>query len=167
MAQLVMLFRWIVSDGGTVIIGENDPLFNHEGFWQSLSPWPLPAPNLRYANRPAESGLYIMRRPSRHWLETVTGLGATGVNVMLATVEKRPLPGHPFIPLLQVTENQSDSKGGSPDFDLVLTQTDQATWAKQMMDKLQATLSGRYVPSSSQQANVDFQVTRGILGVSL
>ena len=105
-----------------------------------------------------------MQTPSPHWTETLTGLGATGVEVVLAWVGPgRPmLPGHPLIPVLQVGEATSETA----DLDLTLT-GDSNHWSHHLLNHLLNTLSRRYLPAANRQANVDFQITRGLLGVSL
>jgi altronate dehydratase len=166
--QLAKLAVWIVSAGGTVIVPENDRLLGEAAFLTTLKLPDSPEPTLRYACRPVEAGLHIMQRPSTHWSETMTGLGATGVEVMLALVEKRPLSGHPFIPVLQAAEETAVVAAAAQDLDILLQDDgDHPTWAESLHDLVLAALSGSYVPSQDRQENVDFQITRGLLGVSL
>jgi hypothetical protein len=89
----------------------------------------------------------------------ISGLGAAGLNVMLGLVDA-PLPGHPFVPLLQVSEKNVQG------VDMVLG-GDPAAWPVQMLERIEAALDGRYIPLSLQHGNVDFQLTRGEQGVSL
>jgi altronate dehydratase len=163
--SVALLIRRIVSAGGRVVLPERDGLLDQPAFWSSFSPGAFPEPNLGYARRPAEAGLYIMQRPSIHWSETLAGLGATGIGIVLALVTKRPLPGHPFIPVLQTAEEAAASL---PDVDIVLrNSSSSSSWADYLQERMLECLSGRYSPIQSRNDNVDFQITRGVLGVSL
>jgi hypothetical protein len=101
-----------------------------------------------------------METPSGHWVETLTGLGATGVEVLLAVPGARPAQGHPLIPLLQVGTSTGDG------FDWI-GQGDPSGWAEQVMGRVAAVASRRYVPTRFAQGDVDFQMTRGLLGLTV
>jgi altronate dehydratase len=161
-AQLAQLTQWIASAGGLVVVPVHDALLGQPAYLEGLSLPPQPAATLAFAQRANQSGLHLMQTPSPHWTETLTGLGATGVEIVVAWAGKRPLPGHPLVPVLQVGE---DTAGGS-DFDLVLS-GHIGLWSQQLLGLVLQTLSRRYVPAVNRQANVDFQITRGVLGVSL
>jgi hypothetical protein len=105
-----------------------------------------------------------METPTEHWVETLTGLGATGVELMLAYVTGHPRQAHPLVPLLQVTSASTDAP--SVDVDLVLT-APAATWADALLHLLLDTASRSYAPKLYAQGNTDFQVSRGLLGISL
>ena len=66
----------------------------------------------------ATPGLHVMETPTHHWVETLTGLGATGVEIMLAHVTGPPLQAHPMIPLLQMASGAETA--WSADMDLTL-----------------------------------------------
>ena len=95
-----------------------------------------------------------------HWVETLTGLGATGAELILAYVGSSARQGHPFVPVLQVSDRVVS------DMDLVLSGEAEG-WVEELLDKVVATLEGSYKPNAAKQGNVDFQLTRGALGVSL
>ncbi|MBX3059852.1 MAG: UxaA family hydrolase [Anaerolineae bacterium] len=162
-ATLARLVQWLVSAGGTVVLPTHDSLFHQNAFLRPLGLPSAPSPTLAFAQRPAQAGCHIMQTPSTHWTETLTGLGATGVEVVLALVGARPLPGHPLIPLLQVAEAQTNP---ATDVDVVLSGPDDL-WAGQLLDMLLNTLSQEIVPVATWHGNVDFQITRGVTGVSL
>ena len=107
-----------------------------------------------------------MDTPTRHWVETLTGLGASGAGVMLAHVGSRPVQGHPMIPLLQVSSREEIKKGFEQDLDLVL-EGDPRGWSQEMLKLICAVASRVYVPRLQAQGNTDFQLTRGLLGVSM
>jgi altronate dehydratase len=174
--QLATLVGWIASAGGTVVVPEGEGLLGQAAFLNSLKLPAMAEPTLPYANRAVGGGLHVMERPSVHWSETLTGLGATGVEVMLAVVEKRPLPGHPFIPVLRVGEGSAEAgdtaeagdaaEGAAALLDLDMVLEGEGDGRK-LLGLLLETLSGGYRPILSRQENVDFQITRGLLGVSL
>ena len=150
------LIQQIVGVQGVVILCADDPLLQNESFINEAGLDSTHA-NLHFANQPKQSGLYIMDRPSTHWVETLTGLGATGVDLMIGLV-KRPLPGHPFLPLLQSHTPQT-----SLDF-ATNGSTENLIEVGQL---LQDTIDGVYTAVADQYQNQAFQVTRGRLGISL
>jgi hypothetical protein len=159
-AQLAQLTHWLASAGGLVVIPSHDQLLSQPAFLDPLALSLQPAATLAFAQRPLQPGLHVMQTPSPHWTETLTGLGATGLEIVLAWAGNRPLPGHPLIPVLQVSDDPA------ADLDLTLTGPSNS-WSHQLLDLLVQTLSRQYIPAANRQANVDFQITRGVLGVSL
>jgi altronate dehydratase len=103
--------------------------------------------------------------PFYQWGETLTGIGAAGVDLIVLLTSEQPLPAHPMIPVLQVATDNAVVAIGQSDYDLNLGD-DVATTASQLLDKIVAVLSRHYVPRQNAQANVDFQITRGFKGVS-
>jgi hypothetical protein len=107
-----------------------------------------------------------METPTAHWVETLTGLGATGVDIIVAYVGEHPLQTHPMIPLLQITDRTDLVDAFGTDLDLLLT-GDVAAWPLQILERIRAVAEQSYSPQLYQLGNIDFQVTRGLLGVSL
>jgi len=104
-----------------------------------------------------------MDTPSDHWVETVTGLCATGVNAVL-TYTTRSLQGHPMIPVIQLTCKTTGTKEAYPGADLVLELPDEDSelpeeWIEQVSDLLKRVASREY--SVKADAMPDFQLTRG------
>jgi len=154
---LARLCRCIVAGGGTVILSDKDELL--------LSPFTrdlqLPAQvqaSLHYGQAALEAGFHIMANPRRHWAETLTGLGAGGVELLLAVLGEQALAGHPLVPVLQV----SDKRG--VDLDATLTAGEDALPA--LIELLRATMSGERRAQHQIRGTEDFQATRGMLGVS-
>lgn len=87
--------------------------------------------------------------------ETLTGLGATGVEMVIAYVANQPRQGHPLVPMIQI--------GNGPDVDL----TADGDLIEKILSLIPRVLGAEYRPKAFQLGNVDFQVTRGLLGVSL
>jgi altronate dehydratase len=164
--QLATLTRMIVAAGGTVVLTENDPLLLHPLFVDQVLNGQAAKPTLDYAQVMTKPGFHVMSTPSRQWTEVLTGLGATGVEVILAHVSDHPMSGHPLIPLLQVTANPHVNPASAADFDAVLTQPS-VLWIEQLLGLVVDTVARRYVPSFTASGDTQFQITRGLLGVSL
>jgi hypothetical protein len=160
------LAQWIVTAGGRIVLPIHDNLLRRPAFQAYLGLPSEPKPTLAFAQGMAQAGLHIMQTPSPHWVETLTGLGATGVEVVLALVGSRPLPGHPLVPVVEVAEESAAAASHVADLDAVLSGASQL-WANQLLDLLLRTLAQTYAPAANRQQNVGFQITRGVLGVSL
>lgn len=83
---------------------------------------------------------------------------------MLAHVTGHPRQAHPLVPLLQVTSDSADVL--TVDVDLALT-APSASWTDELLRLLLDTASRTYAPKLYAQGNTDFQVSRGLLGISL
>lgn len=159
------LTQWIIAAGGTVVTPSGDSLLQNPMYQQILT-LDDPLPTLGYAQPFTKSGLHIMAAPSRHTSEIMTGLGATGIDVILAHIGQRPIAGHPLIPVLQVTGDKTIAAQYAVDMDDILAH-DAANLPDVMLRLLEKTLSHDYVPRSMALGNMDFQITRGLLGISL
>ena len=110
-----------------------------------------------------------------HPVETLTGLGATGVEVMLVCISKSVWQSHPMVPVIQVSSplplgGEGQGEGAteiSQDLDLLLTSKDIDHAAPEILGMIVRVLSRQYTPKLFAQGNTDFQMTRGLLGVSL
>ncbi|MCB0110146.1 MAG: hypothetical protein KDE53_29695, partial [Caldilineaceae bacterium] len=118
-----------------------------------------PQPSLAYGQAIDAPGFHLMETPTHHWTETLTGLGATGAALILAHTSQ-PRPGHPFIPLLTLADADAPV---TPDLRL---RGDPVKWVQRIGQKVAQTLRGDYQPHALEQNNVDFQLTRGWLGIS-
>ena len=157
--------RWIVSAGGTIVIPANSPLLETAAFRERVFLQALSEPCLSYGQRPETTGCYVMETPSEHWVETMTGLGATGIELALVHVVDRPVQGHPLIPVLQVASNVLVSSGYGSDLDLTLGDNSEE-WGNEAVQLLVRVVSGKQSAKASEQGNIDFQLTRGLLGIS-
>ena len=156
---LARLCQLIVKGGGTVVVSDKDSLLA-SAFADALQ---LPAaaqPTLGYGQMAAESGFHIMSNPRAHWGETLAGLGASGVELMLGYVERYPLAGHPLVPVLQV----SGAGSAADDFDALVNE--EAEMYLDLLDLLVAAMKGEHTARHQRTGMEDFQVTRGLLGVS-
>ena len=156
----------IVGAGGTLVIPETAAQLTAAAFTEPLlGTHPLTA-TLAYGQVASAPGLHIMETPTQHWSETLTGLVATGVEIILAYVPDHPRQAHPMVPVLQVTSEPVRPFGQSEDLDLCL-QGDASHWPQALLRLLLDVAQGDYRPKLYAQGNTDFQITRGLLGGSL
>ncbi|KAA3662263.1 MAG: altronate hydrolase [Chloroflexi bacterium] len=158
---LAHLTQMIVAAGGTVVIPEHDGVLATSAFVKKVLGETAVKPTLTFAQQSTIPGCHVMANPSTQWTETVTGLCATGVEVVLALVNGRPQIGNPLVPVVQVTGETAVYDQYTADLDMLLTGNEQ-----QLLDLLLNTLSRETTPRISQHQNVDFQITRGQLGIS-
>ena len=164
------LTRTVVGGGGAVVVAENAGALAAEDFLRgtvgTLATQGGVRPTLAYGQRSSSDGFHVMQTPTRHWIETLTGLGATGVEIILSHVDGRARQGHPLVPVLQVGCHRAPHDPGTSDLDLVLS-GDADTWTERLLARIAEVLDGEYRPRSSHLGNTDFQFTRGPLGISL
>jgi altronate dehydratase len=121
---------------------------------------------LAYGQAFEKPGFHVMEAPTDHWVETATGLGATGVEIMLAHVAGRPLQAHRMIPLVQSSSDPETIRNHADDLDTLLD-GDPGTWTEKTLQTVAAVASREYTPRLFEAGNTDFQFTRGLLGVSM
>jgi altronate dehydratase len=163
---LARLMAVVVSAGGTVVLPETAPFLHDTAMAAELLDVPAPHVTLAYGQPVPTPGLHVMETQTEHWVEILTGLGATGVDLMLAYVEGPPVQTHPLLPLLQVTSAAAAPGAAQEDFDFVL-QGNAAAWPQQLLRQILEVAAGQYTPQLFAQDNADFQITRGLLGISL
>jgi len=165
-AACAQLTRWLVNQGGTVVVPQNAALLQSLDYTDAVLVDGQANASLAHGQPLEEAGFYIMETPTDHWVENLTGLGATGVELMLAHVDEHPLQGHPLVPMLQFSAETAIQGLYQEDLDLAL-ENDQDTWAQKLLDLLIETASRRYAPKLAGLDNTDFQITRGLLGISM
>lgn len=165
-SALADLTRAVAASGGTVVVPQNAGLLSSPAYLSATLGDRPAMPTLAYGAPTDAPGLQIMETPTAHWVETLTGLGATGVDVIVAYAGEHPLQTHPMIPLLQITDRPDVADAFGPDMDLIL-QGDPQRWPEAILDRIAAIAAGDYSPQLYRLGNVDFQVTRGLLGVSM
>jgi hypothetical protein len=107
-------------------------------------------PTIQYGQPAPARGLHVMRAPTNDFTEILTGLGATGVELIVVWNEGAAIQVHPFIPTLELSPSQFDA--------------DEKT-ARGLIDHILRAASGELPLPSRTYA--DFQITRGLEGVSL
>lgn len=169
-AQFGRLAAAVAAGGGTVVLPENAPLLSDSAFLDRCIGNGPHLPTLAYgqslAGTDERSGIHVMETPTEHWAETLTGLGGVGVEAILAYAGSHPVEGHPLVPVLQVTSAGCKAAQYAGDMDAVL-EGDPDAWPQTLADLLTQILSGKRQPKAMRAGNIEFQFTRGLLGVSL
>jgi altronate dehydratase len=158
----------VASSGGTVVVPERAAVLSSPTYLEAVL-GDLSAENTIAYGQAVPSGkpgLHVMEAPTDHWVETATGLGATGVEVMLAHVSGHPLQAHRMIPLVQASSDPETLDKHAEDLDVIL-EDDVSEWTEQMLEAVAAVASREYVPKLFEAGNTDFQFTRGLLGISM
>ena len=155
------LARQIVGAGGTVVVPETASLFDSSEFRSQLSIQALDA-SLAYGQYAMNKGFHIMQTPTQHWIETLTGLGATGVELVMVHTQ-HPLQTHPFIPVLQVCSDEAVGETFRDAIDLTLSQE---LGADRLLGHIMNVLSHHYLPKRYGKEK-GFQITRGLLNISM
>ncbi|HEX7170023.1 MAG TPA: UxaA family hydrolase, partial [Rubrobacter sp.] len=156
----------VVNSGGTVVVPERAAILSSPAYLEAVLGDRSVENTLAYGQAATKSGLHVMEAPTDHWVETATGLGATGVEVMLAHVAAHPLQAHRMIPLLQASSDPDTLERHTEDLDVML-QGDASEWTGQMLEAVASVASREYTPKLFGAGNTDFQFTRGLLGVSM
>jgi altronate dehydratase len=164
--QLAQITKMVVKAGGSVVVPENTGLLSLADYRNNVLQQPIVLPSLAYGEHMSTNGFHIMETPTEHWVETLTGLAATGVEIILAYAGEHSMQTHPLVPVVQVTADATVQKRYGTDLDLVLT-GDPGNWQNELFQLITRVLEHQYTPKLYQQGNIDFQLTRGLLGVTL
>ena len=159
--SLTQLTHGIVAAGGTVIVPANATFVQGSRHAPSCRPPSELSPTLAYGQRVEKSGFHIMETPTDQPTETLTGLGATGVDLALAHIVGAPLQSHVMVPLIQVSTDATTQAAYGADLDLATADVDD------LLALIVAVASRQYTPKLHGKGNTDFQLTRGLLGISM
>ena len=163
--MLVVIAEQILGSGGSVLIPESDPLLANPCFTGALLGKNPPHATLAYGQPLTKPGFHIVASETDHWVENLTGLGGCGAHLALTVVSEHARQGHPLLPVIQVAEAVSRGAIAADDVDLFLT----GNIADDLpaLEKLLVAVAQReHTPVANAQGFVDFQLTRGELGVS-
>lgn len=162
--SLTLLTQTLVSSGATVVIPEKSTLLTTETF-QKMLVAPL-QPTLAYGQQTTSTGLHVMETPTEHWVETLTGLGATGIELALVFINDEPVQGHPMVPVVQVTDQPSLKARYGDDIDILLHGSADG-WSEELSQAIVNVFAGNTKPKLYQAGYTAFQLARGPLGLSL
>ncbi len=151
--SLTQLTHRVVAAGGTVVVPGNATFL---GYGTRRVPT-----TLAYGQRVEKAGFHIMETPTDQPTETLTGLGATGVDLALAHIVGAPLQSHVMVPLIQVSTDSATQTAYGADLDLTTADVDE------LLAVIVAVASRQYTPKLHGKGNTDFQLTRGLLGISM
>jgi altronate dehydratase len=162
---LAAITRAIVGAGGSVLLAESDPLLASDAFRPAvLGATPVHA-TLAYGQPLTRPGLHVVATESDHWVENLTGLGGCGAHLFLAVVREHARQGHPLLPVIQVGE--ADQRGVLPADDVDAFLSGDARADEETLQSLLAAVAQHdHTPAALAQGYTDFQLTRGLLGVS-
>ena len=76
------------------------------------------------------------------------------------------MPSHPLVPVIQITATEAIQQCYGQDLDLVLEE-EASGWSDKMLQLIVDVITHQYTPRLHHQGNIDFQITRGLLGISL
>ena len=159
----------LVATGATVVVPDSEGLLGNDGFRRTVFPGGVAPPaSLAFGRPAADAGFHIMETPTQNPVEAFTGLGATGVDLMLCHVGQTPLQGHPMLPLVQVTAEPEVAAHYVSDLDRVLVPEQGIEETVAVLAALIADVaSARYRPALWSRGVTEFQLTRGRLGLSM
>ena len=159
----------LVAAGATVVVPDNAGLLGNRGFRDALFPdGAAPRASLAFGHPALQAGFHVMETPTENAVETFTGLGATGVDLMLCHVGRTPLQGHPMLPLVQVAADPAVAERYGSDLDRVLAPESEGAATVAALAALAADVaSSRYRPRLWSRGLTEFQLTRGLFGLSL
>jgi altronate dehydratase len=164
---LATVGSWLVASGGTVLLSSRSALLAEPAFGRTAFGTEDPAPTtLAHGQRPAQPGWHVMRMPGNDWLETATGMGACGAHLLLAHAAGGSLTASRMTPLVQVSSDPDTVQRYGSDLDAALDGPP-AQAAAAAVEVLRAVASRTVQPRAQSHGDVGFQVTRGLLGVSM
>jgi altronate dehydratase len=164
-AALAAVTCAIVGRGGSVLIPEQDALLGSSTFRVGAFASLVPHATLAYGQSPTEPGLHIIASETDHWVENLTGLGGCGAHLVLTVISGHTRQGHPLLPVIQVAESSQRGVLVAEDVDLFIPE-DSHEAASALEELLVAVAELRRRPVVNAQGFVDFQFTRGLLGVT-
>ena len=159
--SLMQLTQVIASAGGTVVVPANATFLQGSRHAPPCRPPSELLPTLAYGQRVEKAGFHIMETPTDQPTETLTGLGATGVDLALAHIVSAPLQSHVMVPLVQVSTDATTQAAYGADLDLATANVED------LLALIVAVASRQYTPKLHGKGNTDFQLTRGLLGISM
>ena len=164
-AALAAVALAVIHAGGSVLLPESDALLAHATFRSALLGDQTPHASLAYGQPFAHPGLHVVASETEHWVENLTGLGGCGAHLVLTVVSEHARQGHPLLPVIQVAEPTERGRISADDLDLFLTgaAVADAVW---LIREITAVAQRERLPAATAAGFVDFQLTRGELGVS-
>ena len=164
-AALAAVTRAVVDAGGSVLLPESDPLLANKIFRAAVLGDTPPHATLAYGQPLAQAGLHLVASETEHWVENLTGLGGCGAHLVLTVVRSHAQQGHPLLPVIQVAEANERGTLPADDIDAFLA-GDAAADEATLRNLLVAVAQRELIPAANAHGFVDFQLTRGLLGVS-
>ena len=162
---LASIARGVVASGGSVLLVESDPLLANIPFRSALLGATAPHATLSYGEPIRQPGLHLVASESEHWVENLTGLSGCGAHLAVTVVSGHAQQGHPLLPVIQAAEPGERSRVAADDIDLFLS-GDATDDEAELIRWIVAVAQHERTPASMAQGFVDFQLTRGLLGLT-
>ena len=106
------------------------------------------------------------RTYSDHFVENMTVLGASGVQLFLTYADSVLPQGHPFIPMLRICASASDTSSRHTQvFDVNALSS--LLWTEEVVDTIRDIQAGNFKRQAMLKEYVDFQIPRGPSAVSM
>ena len=172
--SFAQLTHGIVAVGGTVVVpakaGWLSAVSGQQTEWKDgrREGWVSPnlptfqlsnqMPTLAYGQRVEKSGFHIMETPTDQPTETLTGLGATGVDLALAHIVGAPLQSHVMVPLIQVSTDATTQATYGADLDLSTVDVDD------LLALIVEVASRTVYPETARQREYGFSVDARVIG---
>lgn len=160
------LARSAVDAGGSVLLMEGNRLVESAVFLDAVGAAGGSTATLPHGGAPVDAGLHVVAGPGEDWLEVSAAFGAAGSTAVLVHVTGATVPGHPFVPVLQVSADAQTVQRAADDLDLTIEDA-QDGLVVALAELVVAAAEGRYEPRAARSGLVGFQVSRGMLGVSM
>jgi hypothetical protein len=148
-----------------VLLPASDPLLAPGVFRTLVLGTVEPRPTLAYGEPLVREGLQVVATESSHWTENLTGLGGCGAHLALTVVQEHARQGHPLMPVLQVAGPGVLPAAAAAEIDAVL-RGEPAADADALLARVARVAGRELVPVANTQGNIDFQLTRGELGLT-
>jgi altronate dehydratase len=155
----------IINARGTVLFAESDPLLANKVFVTALLGETPPHATLAYGQPLLQPGFHVVASETDHWVENLTGFGGCGVHLAVTLVGEHAQQGHPLLPVIQAAEPWRRGVIPADDIDLFLSGDANADRAA-LLQMVAAVAQHEYTPVANAQGFVDFQLTRGELGLT-
>jgi altronate dehydratase len=155
----------VTREGGSILLAESDPLLAHATYRDAVLGAVVPHATLAYGEPLARAGLHVVASETAHWVENLTGLCGCGAHLALTIVDEHARQGHPMLPVIQAAEVHQRGRIAAADIDVFLT-GDSVADAATLTLLVVATAQRDHVPVANAQGFVDFQLTRGLLGLT-
>lgn len=123
---------------------------------------------LAYGQKFSDPGRYTMETPTDDLVETITGLAATGAQLIVVFTSNWLVSGNPLVPTIQIANRDRLPRGLHSDVDLLFSMEDQPHDVAARLWLLTSQLrGGQKTPRNMELSNTAFQITRGLTGISL
>ena len=155
----------VLAAGGSVLLAESDPLLAAPAFRTALLGTAVPHATLAYGQPVRRPGLHVVASETDLWEENVTGFGGNGAHLVLGLVDTHARHGHPLVPVVQLAEPSRRGLVPADDIDGFLSGGPDADTGL-LLGWITDLAARRRVPVAAARGFVDFQLTRGELGLT-